>query len=208
MQSITAIIIAGGKSSRMGTDKLLLEINGEQLIKKVVSMCNSIFPKTILITNTPEDYKFLNIKMFSDIYKNYGPLSGVHSGLVNSETETNFIISADMPFVNELLINHLLKINSAKQIILPSVENKIQPLCGIYKKSCAALAEKLLQKAKNQSGKAKTKIKLFDLINAVDTDIIDVSQEPFCHKDLFFNMNTKDDYSYVNKNFDKIMKGK
>jgi molybdopterin-guanine dinucleotide biosynthesis protein A len=206
MINSTAIIVAGGKSSRMGTNKLLLKINGKPIIQKVTDLCKSVFRRTILITNTPENYKFLNIEMFADIYRNLGPLAGIHSGLLNTETERNFIVSADMPFINKEIIEFLFRLNSLKQIVLPSSENKTQPLCGIYKKNCIKYAEELLNKAEtNENQKGKTKIKLFDLINIVDTEIVNIQRETFYHKELFFNMNTSEDYNYAKENYDKIM---
>ncbi len=211
MINSTAIILAGGKSLRMGTNKLLLKINRETIIERVTNICRANFAETIIITNSTQEYKFLNVKMFTDVYKNFGPLSGIHSGLINTKTKSNFIISADMPFITGEIIKHLFKVKSEKEIVLPSSGNKVQPLCGIYSKSCIPIAEKLLRKAMDgwkTDKKAKTKIKLFDLINAADTDIIKVDEEPFYHKDLFFNMNNFNDYTYAKENFDKIMKGK
>jgi len=198
MNQTTAIILAGGKSSRMGTNKLLLKIGNEPVIKKIANLCKSNFEKTIIITNSPEDYEWLNIKMYKDIFPNYGPLSGIHSGLKHSSTENNFVLSADMPFINKEIIEFLLKRNSQKEIILPKSNNIIHSLCGIYKKNCVNKAEELLKIAEKENTKLKkTKVKLYDLINALDTDIVDVSKEMFYHKDLFFNMNTLEYYNYI-----------
>ncbi len=200
MIQTTAIILAGGKSLRMGTNKLLLKIDNEPVIKKIANLCKSNFDKTIIITNSPVDYEWLNIQMYEDVYPNYGPLSGIHTGLKHSLTENNFVLSADMPFINKSIIEFLLKKESSKEIILPKSENIIHSLCGIYKKKCVTKAEELLKIAEKENAKfPKTKVKLFDLINALATDIIDVSKEIFYHKDLFLNMNTLEDYNYVKK---------
>jgi len=197
-KNYTAIILSGGKSSRMGTNKSKLKINGTALIGRTIKLCKSLFAEIIIITNDAGEYKDLDVKCYKDIYPNLGPLSGIHSGLINSKTENNFIISCDMPFVNKEVIEFLLESNSSKKIILPKIKNKIISMCGIYKKSCMQKAERLLQKAKLESTeKGKTKIKLFYLINAVDADIIDVEQQSFYYKDLFFNMNTLEDYEYA-----------
>lgn len=201
-KNYTAIILSGGKSSRMGTNKSLLKINGKSLIERMVELCTSMFEETIIITNDKEEYENLNVKCYKDIYPNFGPLSGIHSGLVNSKTENNFIISCDMPFVKVEAINFLVKYNdnSDKQIVLPHVKNDIYSMFGIYEKKCLHEAEKLLKKAiKENSNTQKVKVKLFDLINAVDTDIVDVEQQQFYNKDIFFNMNSLDDYEDAKK---------
>ena len=83
-KNYTAIILSGGKSSRMGTNKSHLKINGKSLIERTVELCRSIFDESIIITNDIEEYVSLKIKCYKDIYPNFGPLSGIHSGLVNS----------------------------------------------------------------------------------------------------------------------------
>ena len=65
---------------------------------------NSLFERVIMITNTPEEYSFINIPMYKDIFEYKGPLAGIHSGLTNSSTEQNFIISCDTPLMKENMI--------------------------------------------------------------------------------------------------------
>ena len=199
-KNYTAIILSGGKSSRMGTNKSHLKINGKSLIERTVELCRSMFDENIIITNEIEEYESLKVKCYNDIYPNFGPLSGIHSGLVNSKTKNNFIISCDMPFVNEEVIDFLIKYteSSNKQIVLPKVKNDIYTMCGIYEKSCLPEAEKLLKKAIEENSKTKkVRVKLFDLINTVDSDIFDVEELSFYNKDLFFNMNSLEDYKYA-----------
>ncbi|MEE9429503.1 MAG: molybdenum cofactor guanylyltransferase [Melioribacteraceae bacterium] len=204
INNYTAIILSGGKSSRMGENKAKLLLNGETLIERTVKLCKSIFTKIIIITNSKNEYGDLDVEYFADIFPNFGPLSGIHSGLANSKTENNFVISCDMPFVKSEIIKFLIDYKSSKEILLPKVKNNIYSLCGIYKKSCINKAEKLLRKATTENSSdnslrknKKTKVKLFDLINNLETDIIDVEQQSFYNKDLFFNMNTNEDYEYV-----------
>src|SRR6266496_3170841 len=96
---ITGIILAGGKSSRMGTNKAFLRLGNKYVIEILADLMKNIFSKMILITNEPALYKFLKIDIYEDIYKNKGPLGGIHSGLVNSQTEKNFVLSCDIPFI-------------------------------------------------------------------------------------------------------------
>ncbi len=84
---ITGIILAGGKSTRMGENKSLLSLNGKTVIERVVDLMKSIFKEVILITNTPEEYDFIKIPKYKDIFEYKGPLAGIHSGLTHSNTE-------------------------------------------------------------------------------------------------------------------------
>jgi len=87
-KDFTGIILSGGKSSRMGSDKALLTVGDETIIERITDLMKSIFSDVHIVTNTPEDYKFLNIPLYEDIFKNKGPLSGIHSGLHHSLINT------------------------------------------------------------------------------------------------------------------------
>src|SRR3954469_4803909 len=104
-----AIILSGGKSSRMGTNKALLKINEKTNIKRITDTLKVLFNDIILVTNDPEDYQFLGVKMVSDHYPGQGPLAGVHAGLLASPHETNFVVACDMPFVSVGLAELLVK---------------------------------------------------------------------------------------------------
>lgn len=104
---ITGIILAGGKSSRMGQNKALLDFKGKTVIEHVISTVSNLFNRVIIITNSPADYTHLGFEIFTDFYANLGPLAGIHSGLVNSKTERNFIISCDIPLVTSDVINYI-----------------------------------------------------------------------------------------------------
>ncbi len=199
MENITAIILAGGKSSRIGTDKAFLKLNGESVIERIYNLLTKIFSDVIIISNNPEKFQFLTPKVYKDIYPHFGPLSGIHAGLSNSQTENNFFISCDMPLVTEEVIRFILAKMNNDDITIVKTESNIQSLLGIYKKSCLARADELLSFANSQINikAGKTSVKLFDLINHVKTTFIDLSYEKFYHDDIFLNMNTSEDYKKV-----------
>jgi len=201
----TAIILSGGKSIRLGEDKAFLRINNLTIVERIYNLLQNIFPEVLIISNESNNYKFLTNKIFNDIYVGFGPLSGIHSGLFHSETENNFIISCDMPFVNHDAINFIISQNSNHDIIIPKSKNKFHSLCGIYKKTCLANSENLLKSASSKinTQNGKTKVKLFDLINSVNTNFLEISNEKFFNDDLFFNMNSIEDYEYVKSKLKK-----
>ena len=196
---ITAFILSGGRSSRMGIDKAFLTINSQPLILKMIELLDSIFSEVIISTNNPEVYKFTQRKLIKDIIPDKGPLSGIHSVLQYSNTEKNFIISCDMPLVSGELINYLCDIKSNKSILLPKAEGRIQQLCGLYSKSILPEIENLL----NESSKPGSQLKgsIYELINRVDAEIVDVDSQFFYHPNLFLNINTPEDY----KSFKEII---
>jgi molybdopterin-guanine dinucleotide biosynthesis protein A len=100
-----------------------------------------------------------------------------------------------MPFINKELINYLCNYKSEKDIILPKTEERIQPLCGIYSKKILREAELLLKESVYKGSAIKGSI--YELINRVETEIVDVTKLEFYHSNLFFNINTPEDYSYA-----------
>jgi molybdopterin-guanine dinucleotide biosynthesis protein A len=133
--NITAFILSGGKSSRIGTNKALLEIDGMTLIQRLTELLESFFFRVIISSNEPELYDFLGNKIIKDIIPGRGPLSGIHSALSFTTTDKNFIISCDMPFISIEMINYLIYNNSDAEIVIPRADGRIQPLCGIDSKS-------------------------------------------------------------------------
>jgi len=192
---ITAFILVGGLSSRIGTNKALLKICGKSLIQRLTELLNSIFPEVVISSNEPELYEFLGKKIVKDFYPGRGPLSGVHSALNFTTSERNFILSCDMPFISLELIKYIIEYKSDASVIIPKAEGRIQSLCGIYSKNILADVELLLVESQEKDTALKGSI--HELLSRVQSEIIDVTKMKFCHPDLFFNINTSDDYLYA-----------
>jgi len=193
---ITAFILAGGKSSRMGVNKAFLEIDGKMIIQRLLELLDKLFKNIIICSNDIASFEFTGRKIVKDIFPNKGPLAGLHSGLTISETDKNFFISCDLPFISGMIIRYLCDYKSDASIILPIGEKRIQQMCGLYSKNVLRQAEKLLIESKDNTI-SKTKGSIFELIESVPTEIADVSKLEYYYKDIFFNMNTSDDYEYV-----------
>ena len=196
IKDITGIILCGGKSSRMLTNKALLKLNGRTVIEIIAEKMKSIFSEVLISTNGINDYKFLNLPLIKDIFTHKGPLAGIHSALKYSSTEKNFIISCDMPLVSCELINFIATYNSDKKIILPETEGRIQQLCGIYSKSISPIIEMIIS---NSEKNKNIKGSVFDLIERVSADIVNVESLTFYDNNIFLNMNTPEDYEQIKK---------
>ena len=133
-KDITGIILSGGKSTRMGSNKSFLKVGHKTIIERVRDLLQVIFKDVILITNDPDEYKFLNLPMFEDVYKYKGPLAGIHSGLLHSSTEINFIISCDIPLITQEMIKYLVDYKTEKIITIAKADGFIQQLAGKYSK--------------------------------------------------------------------------
>lgn len=195
---ITGVILSGGKNSRIGVNKSLLKIRGKTAIEITADLMKSIFQQNILSTNSPSEYKFLNLPIVEDVYKNLGPLSGIHSALLKSSTEKNFVISCDVPLMSKEMIEYLINYKTEKQILITRAAGYLQPLVGVYNKSILPSIEKILmQDSHSTIGKRKCN-SIHSLLESVQTEIIDPTSLPFYSDELFFNMNDKDDYAKIN----------
>ena len=186
---ISAIILSGGKSSRMGENKSFLKLGDKTIIENIISLMNSIFSDVILITNEPSEYRKLNIPIFQDVYKQKGPLAGIHSGLVNSKTDSNFIISCDLPLMSKEVIEYIINFKTEKSITLCKADGYIQQLAGIYSKSLIPVIENIFT--------AERKHSVYALLDKVDSEIIEIEKLEFYKKDLFLNMNRPEDYNRI-----------
>lgn len=180
--TIGAIILTGGKSSRMGSDKGLAELKGKTLIEHIINVLKPITSDIIIIANNP-NYNFLGYKVYNDIIKECGPLGGIYTGLTYSNRELNIILSCDIPFVSTPLLEFLIKNSGSEDILVPEHNGQTEPLCGIYRKNCINEFKRLLD---------NNEFKLHNMLNQLNSKRIDVSQQNFFDSNLFMNINTKD----------------
>jgi len=203
-KDITGVILTGGKSTRMGSNKSLLTIGGITVIERVVNLMKELFNSVILITNQPEEYSFLNVPMHEDIYQGIGPLAGIHSALLNSITEKNFIISCDIPLMTYEVIKYMVEFPTTKPITIAKADNFIQQLCGIYSKSLLQVIGNIIVKNipplhdERNPDQKKRGCRVLQLVKTVDSEIIDIEKE---FKDYipgtFYNMNNPSEYNYI-----------
>ncbi|MCU7490315.1 MAG: molybdenum cofactor guanylyltransferase [Ignavibacteria bacterium] len=198
---ITAAILSGGKSTRMGENKSLMKIGDRTVIERVKDLLDSLFSKVILITNEPEEYGFLKLQTFRDIYPGRGPLSGIHSALKNSGTDKCFIIASDIPLMKREMIEYLVNYRTGKMITIARAGGFIQQLCGLYHKSCIPEAEKiLLRKDLNEERfpeQKKRRCSVLELADSLGAEVIDASGLPFSTDDMYYNMNRREEFEYV-----------
>ena len=146
LPSVTAIILAGGKSSRMGPDKnkSMLRLNGKYLIDIVISKLKCVVGDNIIIVGPPERY--LSYKqVVPDLFSQKGPLVGIYSGLKASSSQYNLVMGCDMPFLEVKLLRYMTKNINSNDIVIPHYgDGYIEPLCAIYSKRCLETIERNL----------------------------------------------------------------
>lgn len=187
---ITGIVLAGGRSSRVGMDKPLLKIGGRYLFELVIENISRFVNSLIIVTNkdrfTLMRAEISSVKIVSDIYPGKGPLGGIYTGLWYSETAYNFITACDTPFLNIDLAKYLIGKSASFDAVVPRLGKMIQPLQGVYSKACLPSIESLLQQDKLQV------IRLFELVNTLFVTEHKIDTFDPGHLS-FFNINTHKD---------------
>ena len=135
--------MAGGHGRRMGMDKGLIQFLEKPMIEHVVGAIKSLCDKIIISANS-HVYDYLGFPVVKDHFIDAGPSAGILEGIKSSTNYTNIIVPCDMPLVSASFLNCLLSFSEDFDITVPEVEDIVQPLCGIYKKSTSIRLEKLL----------------------------------------------------------------
>lgn len=181
----TAIILSGGKSLRMKEDKAFVKwINGKTLIENQISELN--FFDELIISGPKDKYEFFNVKVIEDENKNIGPLEGLRRGLIFSNSDYNFLISCDIPFINKDLIEYMFSIAQNYDAVVCRNGQYIEPIYSIYSKNIVPVIEKNI---------FLHKLSFRDLIYSVNTFFISEKLVRQFSADLsvFYNINTKKD---------------
>ncbi len=184
----TAIILAGGKSSRMGSDKGLLLLKGRPMIDYLLTIFAVLKIKVIIVANN-SGYERFNVPVFKDVIEGKGPLVGIYTGLLKVKTEKNIIVSCDVPCVSKEMIETLIDNSGDEKITVVAYKDKIHPLIGIYSKS---IAEKILEKIESE----QLKVRL--LIDEVDSKVIQLEDYQLVGiENQLMNVNTKEDLKWI-----------
>ncbi len=160
LKGITGIVLAGGKSSRFGSNKALIEVNGVRLIERVINIMASVFQRVILITNTPQEYAYLQLPMHEDLIKGLGPLGGILTGLEAMSDEAGFFMACDMPFLNIELVRHIVEARDDFDAVVPRMGWKIEALHALFTKRCVPGIRALIDSGEYQIIKIFPKIRV------------------------------------------------
>lgn len=136
---MTSIVLAGGKSLRLGKSKCLETINGKSLIERVIERVKSVSSRTLIVTSREQiDLPApCEVEVVVDIYPGKGPLGGIYTGLLASESSHILAVACDMPFLNIELLRYMIELSPGFDAIVPRLgERKVEPLHAIYAKGC------------------------------------------------------------------------
>jgi len=188
-KSITGIVLAGGRSRRMGTDKSVMKLHNKTLIEYSINVLKPLCNKIVISSNN-FIYDYTGCEVWPDELPDQAPIVGIYSCLKRSATEYNIILSCDMPLMSTVMLEYLLANSENHDITVPVHDNDlVEPLCGVYKQSAVDILKKYIDGGN---------FRLNECIQATSNRLLPVGpQLPFFSPNLFSNINTPDDYSYL-----------
>ena len=184
----TAIVLAGGRSSRMGAPKALLLFDGEPLIVHVVAMLRRLFAAVVVVAAPDQELPSLPVTLVRDDVPFQGPVGGICYGLRATGADVNFVTACDSAFLSPRLISHLLTQISHHDVVVPHWQGRLQPLHAVYRRSVLPLLEGQL---------ARGELRLAALFDTVRIRRIDEDEIRLFDPEgwSLFNMNTPADYA-------------
>ena len=188
--TLHAFVLAGGKSTRMGTDKGLVLHLGKPFVVRIIEAIQSHSDSITIISNT-SNYNYLGYPILEDLIKNKGPLAGIYTGLKHSSSQKNLFVSCDIPLLNNAVINYLIShadYSSDASVLIHN--NNIEPLCGIYNKKITETLKSLIE---------EDKLSVISALQHLNVHYIDVSNVDGITPDSLKNINTKTELIEIEK---------
>jgi molybdopterin-guanine dinucleotide biosynthesis protein A len=189
----TAVILAGGNSSRMGFDKQYIKLNGMLLIERQIQVLQSVFSEIVIVSNKPELYQNYNCILIEDQLRDFGPMGGIHAGLTAAKSQFSYFIACDMPYMNQAYIKYMLNMISEEnhnQAIITRFGQWLEPFNAFYSKSAISVFE--------QAYHEKTK-KISKTLEKAQVRYIEEEEARRFSPDwsMFANINTQEDLNML-----------
>jgi FdhD protein len=187
IRGVTGVILAGGRSSRMGSNKALLPYRGGRFIEAIHRQLAEIFAEVLVVTNNPEQYEFLPCRKVPDIFVGAGSLAGIHSGLSHSANPAIFVVACDMPYLNSGLIRNLAEQADPHGVVIPEGPDGLEPLHAVYGKGCLEAMESSLKRGEKRIVSFFPEVE----VKRIKAEQIASMDDSFCS---FSNINTPEEY--------------
>lgn len=139
---VSVVVVAGGKSLRMGRDKAFVMLRGKPMIEHVLERVLPLAAHVLIIANRPADYAYLQLPVYPDVLPDKGALGGIYSALTHCPTEYALVVACDMPFLNTALLRRLISFcentdtSSRPDVVVPVFDDRPQGLHAVYGKTC------------------------------------------------------------------------
>jgi molybdopterin-guanine dinucleotide biosynthesis protein A len=190
--ALSVAILAGGRSSRMGTDKAFVPVGGRPIIEWIVAQVSALGDETILITNRPADYAHLGLPMFQDVLPNHGALGGLYSALARAHNPHVLCVACDMPFAERALLDHLIQLRGEADVVMPRLGGEAEPFRAVYARAACLSPMRAALEAKRWRANSFLPDVRVRFVEDVELDQFDPQRISF------FNVNTPADLAQAN----------
>jgi molybdopterin-guanine dinucleotide biosynthesis protein A len=184
----SGVILAGGKSRRMGRDKSQLMLRGETLAARAIRILSAFTDDIILVTNTPEQFAGLNVRLTGDLIPGSGALSGIHAGLTAARHEWALVVACDMPFLSLDLLRYMAGLTPGHAAVVPRWQGELEPLHTFYSRACIPFIEPILQRG---GGRIIEFYRRIDVRYVEPDEVISLDPQGLS----FFNVNSPEDWA-------------
>ncbi len=184
MPEVTAFVLAGGKSTRMGTDKAFVDYGGRSLLARALEVARSVTSEVRIVGSREKFAPFAPV--VEDIFRDCGPLGGIHAALRVSPTDLNLMLAVDTPFVSVEFLKYLIqqaRTSPDATAVIPRSNGHWQPLCALYRRDFADAAERALLAGRNRIDLLYPEIQ----VRVIEDE--ELQREGFS-ADIFGNLNT------------------
>jgi molybdopterin-guanine dinucleotide biosynthesis protein A len=186
--NITGVLLAGGKSLRMGHDKARIEIGGQPLLSRSLDLLCRYFT-TVLIAGDRPDVARPGIPAIPDIYPG-SALGGLYTGLQSAQTEWIFVAPCDMPYPDPKILELLLKQRDGADAVVPRTPHGYEPVFALYHKDCLPHMEAMLQQGQ---------YRIYDFYQRIKVNYLDWQQMPAGWERSLLNINTPEQLEQLQK---------
>jgi molybdopterin-guanine dinucleotide biosynthesis protein A len=143
--TVTGVIQAGGKATRMGgIPKGLIELGGKRIIERIIDALSPVLSDLLVVTNTPDLYAFLGLPLVPDVFPDHGSLGGIYSGLKAIGGDAAFTVACDMPFLHPEVVRLVVGRAGEADVVIPKVGEQYETMHACYAKACLPHMEALL----------------------------------------------------------------
>lgn len=190
VNGVTAFILAGGQSTRMGSDKALLKTEGVTLLERALAKARQI-AETVMVAGARERYGEFAAEIVEDEFAQCGPLGGIHAALGASKSELNVVLSVDTPSVSVEFLGYLVgraQKESDALAVVPDAAGGVQGTCAVYRRPFRAVAEQQLKRGRY---KITDTLALVRVVYVEESEMRDAGFDPA----MFANLNTPEEFS-------------
>ena len=192
MQAISAVVLAGGESRRLGQDKCMLLVEGQSLLDRTLGLLASLAGDLVVVSNDPRrtvDLPF-PVRLVPDRQPGVGALMGLYSGLHAARHDRAVAVACDMPFLSLPLLRHMVSLSVDYGVVLPRLGDLVEPLHAVYGKGCLGPMERQLSRGRRRI------VSFFDDVRVCYVEQAEVDR--YDPRNLsFLNVNTPDDWQRV-----------